>query len=170
MRDRMFRSRVGRDSGLQTIDTVGTTPCASEDKKVREGAHCSSFGKNATKGAAKKTATAKTTKQASAKSKAAPTSKARAASKVSGAQAAVAYDNTIGGENDLPPVGKMKTTAKKTAAKPATAKKATSATAKKSTGATAKKSTAKTTAAKKPAGKNDDYILVEEVIIVEEYI
>ena len=178
MKDNIFRGRTGRDLGLKTIDTSGTTPCASNDPKVREASHCSAFGAKG-KTAASKPASAKTTKAASAITTGTTAkSKASSSKAATGLKAAVAYDNSVGGANDLPPVGKM-TTGKSTAKKATTAKStAAKTTAKKATGTATAKSTAKksTASTKKTAPKkstktnNDDYVLVEEVIIVEEYL
>lgn len=44
MIDNMYERNTGMGSAFETIDTEGTTPCASENEKVRERAHCSSMG------------------------------------------------------------------------------------------------------------------------------
>lgn len=133
MKDDIFRGRMSRDSGLKTIDSIGT-------KKTTE-ANASSVKAS------------------------------------EGMNAAVAYDNTLGGANDLPPMGEMgtgmradvKKTAAKRATKPVAGKTTATATAK----SAAKKTTA-STAKKSPSTKSrkndDDYVLVEEALIFEEYI
>ncbi len=142
MKDNIFRDRINRDSGLKTIDTLGTTPCSSDDENVRASAHCSAFGAK-DRPAPKATAAAKKTTTAKAKASA-------------GAAAARAYDNTMWGENDLPPMGAMAPEKSKPARKPA-AKKPHASTVKKSPTAGGRKN------------DNDDYVVIEEVIIVEEY-
>lgn len=159
MKDNIFRSRMGSDSGFKTIDTLGTTPCSSNDEQVREGAHCSAFG--AMGHHEPKTASSTAKKTTSAKSK------TRSAKASDGMEAAIAYDHTLGGENDLPPMGAM-ASGKRKSAKKTTAKKSTTTTssAKKAHASTAKKPAA----SKSSAHDHDDdyYVVIEEMLIIEE--